>query len=85
MIASMPQNWTIGRAVVYYAQTAHVFSAGIKFRHCIYLSHRNFPYYTDHMIYLVNCLLEEMIKKDTQGNKTDISLTKLIISFSSGP
>ena len=25
---------TIGRAVVYYARAAHVFSAGIKCRHC---------------------------------------------------
>ena len=28
-------NWmAIGRAVVYYAQAAHTFSAGIKCRHC---------------------------------------------------
>ena len=27
----------IGRAVVYYARTAHAYSAGIKCRHCTYL------------------------------------------------
>ena len=30
-----PGNWmTIGHAVVYFAQAAHSFSAGIKCRHC---------------------------------------------------
>ena len=32
-----PGNWvSIGRVVVYCARAAHVFSAGIKCRHCIY-------------------------------------------------
>ena len=34
--AFTPENWVvIGRAVVYYAQPAHIFSAEIKCRHCM--------------------------------------------------
>ena len=34
-----PGNWVaIGRAVVYYVWTAREFSAGIKFRHCSYIT-----------------------------------------------